>query len=78
MLVSIALSALLQEPIPLPFSAGHHQDRPTGTATVTDEAETVFRLVEGAGLPVESAVLCAHRDEDPDGFLGSRAATAAS
>lgn len=71
MLVSIMLSALPQEPIPLPFSAGHHQDRQPGTATVTDEAETVFRLVEGAGLPVENAVLYAHREEDPDGLLGA-------
>ncbi|MFE6333382.1 hypothetical protein ACFVOK_09205 [Streptomyces sp. NPDC057798] len=46
MLVSIVLSALPAEEIPLPFSAGH-QERHTGTATVTDEAETVFRLVEG-------------------------------
>ncbi|MFF8393828.1 hypothetical protein [Streptomyces sp. NPDC016172] len=71
MLVSIVLSALPQEPIPLPFSAGHHQDRQPGTATITDEAETVFRLVEGAGLPVENAGLYAHREEDPDGLLGA-------
>ncbi|MGW4026725.1 hypothetical protein ACWEEL_36070, partial [Streptomyces sp. NPDC005009] len=58
-------------PIPQPFSAGSHQDRHTGVATVTDEAETVFRLVEEAGLPVENAVLHAHRDEDPDGLLGA-------
>ncbi|WP_159029642.1 hypothetical protein [Streptomyces qaidamensis] len=70
MLVSIVLSALPQEKIPLPFRAGHRQDRHTSTATVTDEAETVFRLVEGAGLPVENAVLYAHREEDPDGLLG--------
>ncbi|MFI2634339.1 hypothetical protein ACH5A2_28755 [Streptomyces collinus] len=72
MLVSIVLSALPQERIPLPFSAGHHQDRHAGTATVTDEAETVFRLVEGAGLPAENAILYTHPDEDPDGLLGAQ------
>ncbi|MFF6874686.1 hypothetical protein ACFY9S_04990 [Streptomyces sp. NPDC012474] len=71
MLVSIVLSALPQERIPLPFSAGHHQDRRTVTATVTDEAETVFRLVERAGLPAENSVLYTHPDEDPDGLLGA-------
>ncbi|MGW0615631.1 hypothetical protein [Streptomyces sp. NPDC002788] len=71
MLVGIVLSALPQEPIPLPFRAGHHQDRNAGTAPVTDEARTVFRLVEGAGIPVEDAVLYVHADEDPDGLLGA-------
>ncbi|MER7404802.1 hypothetical protein ABT373_20470 [Streptomyces sp. NPDC000070] len=72
MLVSIVLSALPHEKIPLPFSAGYHQDRHTSTATVTDEAATVFRIVEGTGLPVENAVLYAHREEDPDGLLGAQ------
>ncbi|MFE9029051.1 hypothetical protein ACFYOA_22800 [Streptomyces iakyrus] len=72
MLVSIVLSALPQEPVPLPFSAGHHQDRRTGTATVTDEAEAIFRLIERAGLPVENPVLHAYREEDPGGLLGTQ------
>ncbi|WP_149549427.1 hypothetical protein [Streptomyces marokkonensis] len=71
MLVSIVLSALPEKPIPLPFGAGHHQDRHTGAAIVTDEAETVFRRVQEAGLPVENAILRTHRDEDPDGLLGA-------
>lgn len=72
MLVSIMLSALPREPMPLRFDAGHHQGRPTDTVVVTDEAETVFRLVERAGLPVGNAVLYARHEEDPDGLLGAQ------
>ncbi|KUL44073.1 hypothetical protein ADL12_05870 [Streptomyces regalis] len=57
MLVSIVLSALPQESIPLPFSAGHRKDGYAGTTGVTNEAEAVFRLVERGGLPVENAIL---------------------
>ncbi|MEJ1198950.1 MULTISPECIES: hypothetical protein [unclassified Streptomyces] len=70
MLVSIVLSALPQEPPPVPFTAGYHEDRPSAVSTGTGEAAAVFRLIRSAGLPVESAVLHVSRDDDPDGLLG--------
>ncbi|OUD04267.1 hypothetical protein CA983_05135 [Streptomyces swartbergensis] len=78
MLVTIVLSALPEEPVPLPFSAGHHQDRYTGTAEdrllhgescALDEAEDGFGLV-GDGRPTATRIRT--------GSWGHRAATAAS
>ncbi|MFJ9586524.1 hypothetical protein [Streptomyces acidicola] len=70
LLVGIVLSALPQEPLPPPLSAGHHEDGGTAGGPGTHEAEAVFRVLEHAGLPLENAVLHTRRDQDPDGLLG--------
>ncbi|MEU8649416.1 hypothetical protein [Streptomyces sp. NPDC048737] len=42
MLIGIFLSAVPPNGIPLPFGAGHHQDRHAGTVTVRDGAGPVL------------------------------------